>query len=77
MTVEAIKAAIEQLTGTERHAVAEWLQEIEEKVWDAEMEQDFSPPGRGHPLVDKVNQEIDGAKFTSLEEGLRSRQKQH
>lgn len=77
MTVEAIKAAIEHLTETERHAVAEWLQEIEEQAWDAEMERDFSPAGRGHSLVDKINLDIDGAKFSSLEEELRSRQKRN
>ncbi len=77
MTVEAIKAAIEQLTETERHTLAEWLEELEEQAWDAEIERDFSPAGRGHPLVNKINQEIDGAKFTPLEEGLRSRQKRH
>jgi hypothetical protein len=77
MTVEAIKAAIEHLTETERHAVAEWLQEIEEQAWDAEMERDFSPAGRGHSLVDKINHDVDGAKFSSLEEGLRSRQKRN
>ncbi|HEV2349489.1 MAG TPA: hypothetical protein VG028_06540 [Terriglobia bacterium] len=77
MTVEAIKEAIEQLTETERHAVAEWLLEIEEQAWDAEMERDFSPAGRGHTLVNKINHEIDSTKFCSLEEGLRSRQKRN
>jgi hypothetical protein len=61
MTVEAIKAAIEQL---------------EEQAWDAEMQQDLSPGGRGHRLVEKINQEIDEGKFTPLEEGLRSRREQ-
>ena len=75
--MEAIKAAIEQLTEPERRKLADWFEELEEQAWDAEMERDFSPGGRGHHLVEKINQEIDRAKFTPLEEGLRSRQKQH
>jgi thiamine pyrophosphate-dependent acetolactate synthase large subunit-like protein len=76
MAVEAIKAAIEQLTEAERRELADWLEQLEEEAWDAEMEQDLSPGGRGHHLVEKMNQEIDGRKFTPLEEGLRSRQEQ-
>ena len=77
MTVEAIKAAIEQLTEPERRELADWFEQLEEQAWDAEMELDFSHGGRGHQLVERINQEIDEGKFTPLEEGLRSRQKQH
>jgi hypothetical protein len=77
MTVEAIKAAIEELTEPERRKLADWFMELEEQAWDAEMERDFSLGGRGHHLVEEINQEIDKAKFTPLEKGLRSRQKQH
>jgi hypothetical protein len=73
MTVEAIKAAIEQLTEPERRMLAEWFTELEEQAWDAEMDRDFSPGGRGHHLVEKINQEIDQAKFAPLEESLASR----
>jgi thiamine pyrophosphate-dependent acetolactate synthase large subunit-like protein len=77
MTVEAIKAAIEQLTEPERQKLADWFEQLEEQAWDAEMEQDLSPGGRGNHLVEKINQEIDQGKFTPLEKGLRSRQGQH
>ena len=77
MTVEAIKAAIEQLSESERRKLADWITELEEQVWDAEMERDFSPGGRGHHLVEKINQEIDSAKFAPLEEGFSSRQERH
>jgi len=76
MTVEAIKAAIEELTESERRELAGWFDQLEEAAWDAEMEKDLAPGGRGHHLVEKINQEIDEGKFTPLEEGLRSRQKQ-
>jgi len=55
MTVEDIKAAIEQLAEPERLELADWFQEMKERAWDAEMERDFSPGGRGHHLVEKIN----------------------
>ena len=77
MTVEAIKAAIEQLTEPDRQKLADWFEQLEEQAWDAEMDQDLSPGGRGHHLVEKIGQEIDEGRFTPLEKGLRSRQEQH
>jgi hypothetical protein len=59
MTVEAIKAAIEQLAEPERRKLADWFTELEEQAWDAEMDHDFSPGGRGHHLVEKINEQID------------------
>jgi hypothetical protein len=65
MTVEAIKAAIKQLPESERRKLADWFAELEEQAWDAEMERDFSPGGRGHRLGGKINQEIDKGKVAS------------
>jgi hypothetical protein len=76
MTVQAIKAAIEQLSEPERRELSEWFAQLEEQVWDAEMERDFTPGGRGHHLVERINREIDEGKFTPLGKGLRSRQEQ-
>jgi len=76
MTVQAIKAAIEELTEPERRELADWFEQLEEESWDAEMKQDFAPGGRGHHLVEKINQQIDNGKFTPMENGLRSRQEQ-
>jgi hypothetical protein len=77
MTVEEIRAAIEQLSEPERRKLANWFEELEEVSWDDEMARDFSPGGRGQPLVEKINQDLDEAKFTPLEEGLRSRREPH
>jgi hypothetical protein len=76
MTVEAIKAAIGELTKPERRELADWFDELEEEAWDAEMARDFSPGGRGHRVVERVDQEIARREFSPLEEGFRSRQKQ-
>jgi hypothetical protein len=77
MTVEEIRAAIEQLSEPDRRKLANWFEELEEASWDDEMARDFSPGGRGQPLIEKINQDIDKGKFTPLEEGLRSRQERH
>jgi hypothetical protein len=76
MTVQAIKAAIEELTEPERRELADWFEQLEEESWDAEMKQDFAPGGRGHHLLERINQEIDDGKFTPIEKGLRSRHEQ-
>jgi hypothetical protein len=76
MTVQAIKAAIEQLTEPERRELADWFEQLEEEAWDAEMEQDFAPGGLGHRLLEKINQEIDNGKFTPMERGFGSQPEQ-
>ena len=77
MDVETIKAAIERLNEPDRRALADWFQEVEEQAWDAEMERDFSPGGRGEAVVEKIDQEIESGKFTPLDEGMRSRRERH
>jgi len=71
MTVEAIKTAIQELSEPERQDLANWFDELEQQAWDAEMERDFSPGGRGYDLVKRINDDIDQGKYSPLEEGLR------
>ena len=70
MTVEAIKAAIQELPESDRQDLANWFEELEEQAWDAEMERDFSPGGRGYNLVKRINSNIDQGRFGPLEDGL-------
>ena len=74
MDVDTIKSAIEQLSEPDRKKLTNWLEELEERAWDAEIERDFSPGGRGQSLLEKANKEIENGNFTSLDKGLRSRQ---
>ncbi len=74
--MQAIKAAIEELTESERRELADWFEQLEAESWDAEMEQDFAPGGRGHHLLEKINQEIDDGKFTPMERGSGSQPEQ-
>jgi hypothetical protein len=76
MTVENIKEAIAQLSEPDRKQLADWLEELDEEEWDRQMEEDFSPGGRGAHLLEKVDREIQSGNYTSLEEGLRRRRDQ-
>ncbi len=62
MTVEEIKAAIRQLSEPERRSLADWFEQLEEAAWDAQIERDSSPGGRGEHLLRKINGEIDTAR---------------
>lgn len=62
MRVEAIKTAIEQLSEVDRRKLAEWFEEMEEQAWDKEIEQDFSPGGRGMSLLTELEQELANGK---------------
>jgi hypothetical protein len=71
--MEAIKDAIVHLSGPEREELAEWLDDIQSDDWDRKVAEEFSEAGRGAQLLDQIDREIDAAKFTPLDEGLRQR----
>ena len=75
MSVDSIKEAIRQLSEPDRRELADWIEELDASVWDAEIERDFAPGGRAEGVLAKLNREIDQGKFTPLEDGLRHRRK--
>jgi hypothetical protein len=75
MNVEAIKAAIEGLPEPERRKLADWFEELEEQAWDKQIEGDFSPGGRGVPLLAELEREIAEGETRPMEEGLAERRK--
>ena len=75
MTVEIIKAAIEQLSEADRRMLADWFEELEEQAWDKQIKQDFSPGGRGMPLLAELERELAEGKTRPMEEGLAARRK--
>ena len=75
MTLKTLKEAIEHLPKQEQNALLRWLEEREEAAWDEEIERDFSPGGRGMPLLEKVKADIREGKFKPMEEGRRVRRK--
>ena len=75
MTLEAVKKAIEHLPKEEQSTLLRWLEEREQAAWDAEIEKDFSPGGRGMPLLEKVKADIRAGKFQPMQEGRKVRRK--
>jgi hypothetical protein len=75
MTLAAIKEAIEQLPPEEQSILASWLSERDWKAWDEQIERDFSPGGRGAPLLAELEREISEGKTRPLEEGLAERRR--
>ena len=68
MTIEAIKDAITGLPEDAQVALVSWLNLQTMDTWDREMQNDFSPAGRGHHLVEKVKGQIRAGMFRSMSE---------
>jgi len=62
-TVQEIKSAITQLGLKEVHAVADWLQEYREKLWDKQIEADANV-GKLDPLIKKAKAGYRAGKAT-------------
>jgi len=75
MTLDAIKEAIEQLPPEQQTLLASWLSERDWKAWDEQIERDFSPGGRGMPLLAELEREIAEGKTRPMEEGCAERPK--
>ena len=73
--MESIKEAIEQLPPDRQTILANWLIERASKVWDEQIERDFSPGGRGKPLLAELEREIADGKNRPMEEGFAERRK--
>lgn len=72
MTLEAIKEAIEQLTPDQQTILASWLRERDWDAWDEQIERDFSPGGRGVPLLAELEREIAEGKTRSMDKNVPS-----
>jgi hypothetical protein len=68
MTIEALKNAITGLPQDAQVALASWLNLQTMDAWGREMQNDFSPAGRGHHLVEKVKSQIRAGMFRSIAE---------
>ena len=75
MTLDAIKEAIEKLPPEQQTVLASWLSERDWKSWDEQIERDFSPSGRGVPLLAELEREIADGKTRPMEEGVAERSK--
>lgn len=69
MDLAEIQHAIEALPKEQQAALALWLADREQAEWDAEIERDFSPGGRGMALLDEMKRNARADKFRPFEEG--------
>jgi hypothetical protein len=75
MTLEAIKEAIAQLPPEQHTTLASWLSERDWNARDEQIERDFSPGGRGMPLLAELEREIAEGKTRPMDEGFGERRK--
>ena len=54
MTIEAIKEAIADLPPDEKTRLAAWVIEQDREEWDRQIQDDFSPGGRGMALLEEA-----------------------
>ena len=64
-TVKEIESAIAQLDPKDVQAVADWLQEYREELWDRQIEAD-AKAGRLDPLMEEAKQDYLAGRCTPL-----------
>jgi hypothetical protein len=70
MTVESIKEAIAELPAEEKTSLAAWLLQQDMGEWDKQMEEDFSPGGRGMALLDEAEADVRAGRVKTMDEFL-------
>ena len=70
MTVEAIKVAIAELPADEKTRLAAWLLQQDMKEWDSQIEDDFSPGGRGMALLEEAEADVREGRVRPLDDLL-------
>ncbi len=61
-TLEKIQNEILSLSDSEKLRLSKWLGDLEAKVWDQEIENDFTQGGRGQALLDRVKSDYTAGK---------------
>lgn len=70
MTVESIKAAIADLPAEEKTSLAAWLLQQDMGEWDKQIEEDFSPGGRGMALLEEAEADVRAGRVKPMDEFL-------
>jgi len=66
-TVEKIQNEILSLSDSEKLRLSKWLGDLEARVWDQEIENDFTQGGRGRALLDRVKSDYTAGKCSRWE----------
>ncbi len=61
-SLKEIKEAIISLPDKEKAQLSKWIADIDNQIWDNEMEQDFEEGGKGANLLEKVKSDFHSGK---------------
>ena len=64
-STQQIQQAILSLSDAERISIINWLIQIDRKLWDHEIETDFSDNGPGFKLLERVQKDFKSGRCTS------------
>jgi hypothetical protein len=70
MTVEALKEAIAELPAEEKTSLTAWLLQQDMEEWDKQIEEDFSPGGRGMALLEEAEADEIAGRVKPMDEFL-------
>ncbi len=70
MTVESIKEAIAELPADEKTSLMAWLLQQDMEEWDKQIEEDFSPGGRGMALLEEAEADVQAGRVKPMDEFL-------
>jgi hypothetical protein len=70
MTMEAIKEAIAELPPAEKTRLATWLLQQDLEEWDRQIQEDFSPGGRGMALLEEARADVREGRVKPMDELL-------
>ena len=70
MTIETIKEAIADLSPKEKTRLAAWVLQQDEEEWDRQIQDDFSPGGRGMALLEEAQADAREGRSKPLDEFL-------
>jgi hypothetical protein len=70
MTLQAIKEAITELSPAEKTRLAAWLLQQDMEEWDRQIEENFSPGGRGLELLEEAKADVREGRVKPMDEFL-------
>jgi len=68
MTLEALKEAIAELPRNEKARLAAWLLRQDAEEWDRQIQEDFSPGGRGMTLLEEAEADAREGRAKPMDE---------
>ena len=66
MSLTEIEKAVTELSRDELAKLAAFVAQQDKRIWDEELEQDFSPGGKHAAALEKIDAEIDAGNFRPM-----------